>query len=113
MRKVPQDPRNSVWLQPPTCGHHLHEVRARFFCILSVLVCSTLCLCSIGNVLDDQGKPDEALAMHQKSLDIKLKVFGSNHPLVANTKNNIALIYQKQAKYLEALQMHQRSLKSG
>ena len=61
-------------------------MRACFCYILSVFVCPTLCLCSIGNVLDIQGKPEEALAMHQKSLDIKLKVFGPDHPLSADTK---------------------------
>ena len=54
---------------------------------MSGCVCSTLCLCSIRNVLNDEGKPEEALTMHQKSLDIHLKVFGPNHPAMADIKN--------------------------
>ena len=85
-------------------------MKACLFCILSRLVCSTLCLCSIGSVLDAQGKPEEALAIHQKSLDIKLNVFGPDHPDIAVTYNNIGVVYLQQAKYPEALNMYQKSL---
>ena len=78
--------------------------------MLSVLVCYTLCLRSIGNVLDEQGKPEEALVMHQKSLEIKLKVLGPEHLSVAATYNNIGEVYRCQAKYSEALKMYNKDL---
>ena len=43
-------------------------------------------LCSIGSVLDDQGKYPEALEYYNKSLEIMIKVHGQDHPLVADTK---------------------------
>ena len=42
-------------------------------------------------MLDEQGKPEEALTMHQKSLDIKLKVFGPDHLDVANSYMKYAI----------------------
>ena len=41
--------------------------------------------------------------MHQKSLNIKLKVFGPDHPFVADTIYNIALVHRLQGRHdLEA-----------
>ena len=34
-------------------------------------------------VYDEQGKYDEALAMYEKALSIRLKKLGDDHPLVA------------------------------
>ena len=75
-------------------------------------MCHTLCLCSIGNMLYEQGKPEEALVMHQKSLDVKLKVFGPDHPDTATTQNNIGIVLKNQGKYLEALEMYDKCLKT-
>ena len=41
---------------------------------------------NIGNVLDDMGMPEEALEMLLKSNDVKIKVYGQEHPVVADTK---------------------------
>ncbi len=38
---------------------------------------------NIGNVLDDLGKHEQALVHMQKGLEIKLKLLGSEHPVVA------------------------------
>ena len=62
-------------------------------------------------MLDDQGKPEEALAIYRKSLDIKLKVFGPDHPDVAATFGNISSVYRTQGKYPEALEMQDKCLK--
>ena len=44
-------------------------------------------------VLGDQGKPDEALKMYQeKVLPIELKALGPDHPSLALTYNNIAMV---------------------
>ena len=51
---------------------------------------------NIGNVYDSQGKYEEALDMLTKSLDIKTRIYGGdNHPSVANTKYNLALLHKK------------------
>ena len=44
-------------------------------------------------VYDDQGKYDEALAMYEKALSIRLKKLGDDHPSVADTYNNMAVVY--------------------
>ena len=46
----------------------------------------TFVSCSIANVYYSQGKYAEALEYHNKSLEIKLRVVGPDHPLVADTK---------------------------
>ena len=48
--------------------------------------------------------------MYAGVVQIQQRVLGRNHPLTADTKNNIALLYKDQAKYLEALQMHEEVL---
>ena len=45
-------------------------------------------LCSIGTVLDKMGKSEEALENYNKSLEIKIRMLGLEHPLVADTKVN-------------------------
>ena len=37
-----------------------------------------------------QGKLEEAAAMYKKSLDLKIKTLGEEHPSVATTYNNLA-----------------------
>ena len=66
-------------------------------------------LMNVGNVLDDMGKYEEALVQHQKSLDIKIRVFGSEHLDVAASYNNIGHVYYSQGKYEEALDMYSTS----
>ena len=60
---------------------------------------------SIGNVCDSQGKYEEALEYYQKSLDIQIRVFGSDNPSVADSKENIGLVFKKMTKKSEARQM--------
>ena len=45
-----------------------------------------LFMCSIANVYQQQSKYTEALSMHHEVLEIRLKTFGPEHPLVADTK---------------------------
>ena len=42
---------------------------------------------NIANVRDDQGKPEEALALFHEALVIFEKNLGQDHPLVADTKS--------------------------
>ena len=48
--------------------------------------------------------------MYEKALSIKLKKLGDDHPDVATTYNNMALVYTKQGKYNEALAMYEKAL---
>ena len=65
---------------------------------------------NIGIVLKVMGKYEEALVQHQKSLAIKIRVFGSDHLDVAASYNNIGTVYESLGKYEEALEMHSKSL---
>ena len=57
-----------------------------------------------------QGKYDEALLQHQRSLEINLQVLGSEHPDVAASYNNMAGVYSAQCKFDEALVQYQKGL---
>ena len=49
--------------------------------------------------------------MHTKSLDIKTRILGGDSHLdVTKPYNNVAIIYEAQGKYGEALEMHMKSL---
>ena len=58
----------------------------------------------------NQGKYDEALAYHEKCLNIQLAKLGQDHPDVATTYNNIAFVYAVQNKFNEALGFFKKSL---
>ena len=49
---------------------------------------------NIGLVHDNKGEYDKALEHYQKSLAIKLKQMGPEHPLVAASYNNMAYVYK-------------------
>ena len=52
---------------------------------------------NIGNVYNSQGKYEEALEIHSKSLDIKTRILGGNNHLdVAASKYNIASLKETQ-----------------
>ena len=57
---------------------------------------------NVANVYDSQGKYEEALDKHQKSLDIKIKVAGHDHKEVADSKWNMAMMFEAQGKRAEA-----------
>src|SRR5262249_18666140 len=46
----------------------------------------------------------------QRSLDIREKALGRDHPDVAQSLNNLALLYDKQGRYADAEPLYQRSL---
>ena len=48
--------------------------------------------------------------MHQKSLDIKLKVFGPDHPDVAKTYCNIGVVYDGMGDHEKALEFYNKDL---
>ena len=57
-----------------------------------------------------QYKYDEALKYYNKSLKIRFKIYGENHPEVALVYKNIAGVYLKQGKYNEALKHNNKAL---
>ena len=48
--------------------------------------------------------------MHQKALEIRIKVVGHDHTEVAASYSNIGSVYDSQGKYEEALEMYQKAL---
>ena len=56
-----------------------------------------------------QGKLDEAKTYMEKSLAIKMKVYGEDHPSVAISYNNIAQLYQAQVRVMERVLLSERS----
>ena len=48
--------------------------------------------------------------MHQKSLDIKLKVFGPDHPDLASTYCNMGVVYMEMGDYEKALEYYNKDL---
>jgi len=57
---------------------------------------------NIGVVYERKGDYDNALLQHHRALEIRTRVFGSEHPSVADTKVNIGLVYEKTGKKSEA-----------
>jgi tetratricopeptide (TPR) repeat protein len=53
---------------------------------------------TIANTYQAQGKYEEALEMDTKSLNIKTRILGGDHPLAAQTRENMADIYADQGK---------------
>ena len=60
---------------------------------------------NIGAVYDSQGKYEEALEYYQKSLDIKIRVVGGDHPDVATSYQNLAVVYQRQGNHVQTKEM--------
>ncbi len=56
------------------------------------------------------GKYIEAEPLYKRSLAIKEKALGADHPEVAVTLNNLAGLYEAQGKYIEAEPLYKRSL---
>ncbi|MGH7599722.1 MAG: tetratricopeptide repeat protein, partial [bacterium] len=57
-----------------------------------------------------QSKYAEAEPLFQRSLEMREKILGPNHPDVAQNLNNLAVLYMSQGKYAEAEPLHRRSL---
>ena len=66
-------------------------------------------VCSVGAVYNKMGENEKALEYYDKSLEIKIKVLGQDHLLVAATKMNIGSVLYGQGKFPEAMQMYEQS----
>ena len=56
------------------------------------------------------GKHEEALVQYQKALEVFLAVYGQEAMSVADTYNNMAIVYKSQGHYERALEYYQKSL---
>ncbi len=57
-----------------------------------------------------QGADDEAEELYRRSLAMKEKLVGPEHPVVANTLNNLAVICRRQERFDEAEELYARAL---
>jgi tetratricopeptide (TPR) repeat protein len=60
--------------------------------------------------LRDQGKYAEAIQLAERALAIWEKALGPEHPNVANSLNNLALVYYNKGDYAKAEPLYQRAL---
>jgi len=60
---------------------------------------------NIGIVYEMKGDFENALAQHQKALEIRTRVFGSDHPDVAGSYQNLAWVYHRQGNQVQAKEM--------
>ena len=58
----------------------------------------------------DQGRYADAEPLYKRSLAIREKALGPNHPDVATSLNNMGLLYERQGQYAEAEPLHKRAL---
>ena len=65
---------------------------------------------NIGDGLEQLADFDKALVYYEKSLKIKEKVLGKEHPSTATTYNNIAGVYEDMGDYAKALEYYEKAL---
>ena len=63
-----------------------------------------------GHVYKEQGKYAEAEALYKRALAIREKALGADHPDVAETLYNLAVVYRPQGKYADAEALYKRAL---
>jgi tetratricopeptide (TPR) repeat protein len=60
--------------------------------------------------LYQQGRYSEAAKVAKEALKVAEETYGSHHPNVATSLNNLAALYEAQGKYAEAEPLYKRSL---
>jgi tetratricopeptide (TPR) repeat protein len=63
-----------------------------------------------GCYLDGRARFSDAEPLHQRALAIRERALGPDHPDVAESVNNLAVLYYHQGKYAEAVLLSQRAL---
>ena len=66
---------------------------------------------NLAGISEAQGNYREAELLHMRSLEIRKKKFGEDHPDIATSLNNLAFLYYSQGNYREAEPLYVRSLK--
>ena len=64
---------------------------------------------NIGLVYQKKGDLENALVQYQKALEIRTRVFGSDHPDVAVSYANLAAVYQTQGNHVQRKEMVTRA----
>ena len=65
---------------------------------------------NIGGVYLQKGDLENALLQYQRALEIRTRVFGSEHPDVAKSRNGIGNVLKRMGKPEEALVQYQKAL---
>ena len=65
---------------------------------------------NLGSLYDSQGKYGDAEPLYRRSLAIREKALGADHPDAAQSLNNLAALYKAQGKYGDAEPLHRRAL---
>ena len=65
---------------------------------------------NLAGLYDAQGHYAQAEPLYKRSLAIREKALGPDHPDVATSLNNLALLYETQGQYAQAEPLYKRSL---
>ena len=65
---------------------------------------------NIGVVYQEKGDLENALLQHQRALEIRTRVFGSEHPFVGKSRHGIGIVLYRMGKHEEALVQYQKAL---
>ena len=65
---------------------------------------------NLAELYRDQGRYAEAEPLYKRSLAIREKALGPDHPDVATALNNLAVLYEDQGRYADAEPLYKRSL---
>lgn len=88
------------------------EVNSRTFDAkqLATSMAAADCYAAIGLVYQNKGDYDKAIECGDRSLEIRLKVLGPDHPDTASSFNNIGLVYNLKGDYEKAFEYFERCL---
>jgi tetratricopeptide (TPR) repeat protein len=64
----------------------------------------------MANVMESQGKLDDAMELYGKALETYKKTLGEDHSSVADTYNNMAIVLQSQEKLDDAMELYWKAL---
>ncbi|XP_078613851.1 uncharacterized protein LOC144883319 [Branchiostoma floridae x Branchiostoma japonicum] len=67
-------------------------------------------LATLGMVHGFFGNLREAKEYHTRCLEMRIEMFGKNHPMIGPTQNNLAIIYDRMGDLEEALDLHLSAL---
>jgi CHAT domain-containing protein/Tfp pilus assembly protein PilF len=67
-------------------------------------------LSNLAGLYQDQGRYSETEPLYKRSVAIREKALGPDHPVVGTSLNNLAELYRDQGRYAEAEPLHRRSL---
>jgi tetratricopeptide (TPR) repeat protein len=65
---------------------------------------------TLGLAYDNKGEYAKAIGYHEKSLNVRLKTLGAEHPEVGKSYSNIGAVYSNKAEYDKAIGYHEKAL---